>query len=104
MFKGMKRTLTTAGVAVALALGGTVAVTAAGEPGSLTGPTEAQAVPYKMPVGTWGGTTYYRDVPVRCQGNNQIRYREWNRWWWTGSAWSNRVYQRGNYVSNVRCA
>lgn len=104
MFKGMKRALATVGVAAALALGGTVAVTAGGEPGALTGPAEAQAVPYKMPVGTWGGRTHYVDRPAWCRGSQQVRYREDYRWWWTGAAWSNRVYYRGYYVSNVRCA
>lgn len=99
-----KRKLSTLALATTLALGGTAAVTTLGTPGSLGGPSEAQAVPYAMPRGTWGGTTYYRDVPSYCRGNDQVRYREWNRWWWDGKAWSNRVYYRGYYLSSVRCA
>ena len=61
----------------------------------------AHAVPYKIPRGTWGGTTYYKDVHAYWSGDAEVRFRQHNRMWYDGTKWVNKQYYLGYYYSGV---
>lgn len=86
------RTLTAVVLAVPLGLGAAAAPTVLAAPGSAAGPQAAQAVPYQIPEGTWGGVcwgpkwTYLGRLRNAVQPTNVWRfqqgnyYREGGRW------------------------
>lgn len=61
----------------------------------------AEAAPYKIPRGTWGGTTYYKDVRAYWSGDAEVRFRQHNRMWYDGKKWVNKEYYFGYYYSGV---
>lgn len=97
----IKRKLAPIALAAGLAVTGTAAATVLAAPGSPIGPAAAEAVPYKMPAGTWGRTTYYYDVHAYWHGDDQVRYRKHHRMYWNGTKWYNAVYYDGYYYSGA---
>lgn len=79
-----------AGLAVTGVTAGTVATAA-----------PAEAVPYKLPAGYWGGTVQYRDVHGYWHGDDQVRCRYHTRMYWDGSRWYEAVYYNGCYYSGA---
>lgn len=100
MHKIIRKTLGAA-AALAVAAGIVIVPAVTGTPGTGAGPEAAQAVPYKIPRGTWGGTTYYRDVHAYWAGDAEVRFRQWNRNWYDGTRWVNKQYYLGYYYSGV---
>lgn len=79
---------------------GIIAVTGVGVTAVVAAPA-AHAVPYKIPRGTWGGTTYYKDVHAYWSGDAEVRFRQHNRMWYDGTKWVNKQYYFGYYYSGV---
>lgn len=94
------------GSTLALAAGIAVVPTVAGAPGSSTGPQAAEAVPYRIPAGTWGRTTYLRDVHVGWYGDarrgerRELRHKTWHAMYYDGKRWYNAVRFDGRYWSS----
>lgn len=87
----------------AYAFAGVIAVTGVGV-GTIATATAAEAVPYKIPAGYWGGTTYYRDVHAYWHGDREVRYRYHTRMYWDGTKWYDAIYYNGYYYSGTNRA
>lgn len=89
---------------IVLAAGLAVTGTAIGATATAA-PAVAATCCYKLPAGTWGGTTYYSDVHVGWYGNaangerRELRYRKWHARYWNGSYWYTAVRYDGYYWS-----
>ena len=103
MMRGnLARAAAGATLAAVLGLGAVVApvATASGP----VGLTAAQAVPYAMPVGTWGGLCGRGDVRtfIRYERHGVALYSRWHRTqWnnrWSGSRWECRIRYSYDYL------